>query len=89
MATIYKLEGGVLKPLNNDIAARKKYKEALAHKPNLEKILSIYNNALNNLEKYAIYTSVLNMLIALKNEKTIVELQLSKINEIIIKKGYL
>jgi len=89
MARLYVIEGNVLKPMVNDIAARRKLKEAKTHKKNLEVILKVVDLTSAGLARYEVYRTASNILNTLKNEKVFLVLGISECNKIIEKKGYL
>jgi hypothetical protein len=88
MADIYTLQGNILKPMVDDITARRKLKEARVHKKNLEMILKIVDLAISGLSYYEVYRTANNIVITLKAERTFLMLSITQCDKVIEKKGY-
>lgn len=80
---LYQRVGNVLKIVRN-VVSIKQHKEAKTNKlhiANIEVILKIVDLSLRGLERYGIYRPVMDILLVLKEQKSILEAHLNKMKQ--------
>lgn len=79
--------GNVYKPMSNGIHDFKEYKKAKVHLEKLEAIHLLFVTSIRGLELFAAYQTADRAIIKLKEEKSIIEIQIAKCKATLISKG--